>query len=357
MRYPSNLPVLSALALLLGPLVGQAPPPWTDAVAAAIEARREAGGIPAISVAIGVGDTIPFARGFGTADLENDVAATEQTVYRLASISKPVTAVVVMRLVEQGKLDLDRPVHEFVTAWPEKRWPVTTRQLLAHLGGVRHYKPGEGESTVRYRDQTAGLERFRDDPLVHQPGSAYRYSTFGFNLAAAAAEAAGGQSFPQLVQHLVAEPSGAATLQDDDPWRLVPHRAAGYVERGGRLGNSVLMDGSYKLGGGGLCCSAPDLVRFGQALLDGRLVSTATRDAMWTAQRTTGGERLTYGLGFRVGEHEGRREVMHSGAQSQVSTMFYLLPDQRVVIALLCNLEGERLAGLARKVAGLVVGS
>lgn len=333
---------------------GQSEPAWLGAVRAAIERQRAAEDIPGISAAIGVGDAIPFAAGFGLADVENDVPATDRTVYRLASISKPVTAVCAMRLVEAGALDLDRPVHEFLPAWPEKRWPVTTRQLLAHLGGVRHYKPGEGECTVHYPSQTAALVRFAEDPLLHEPGSTYTYTTFGYNLVAAAVERAAGKRFPLVVRELVAEPSGAATLQDDDLRRIIRHRAQGYVFRGVKLQNSQLMDGSYKLGGGGLCCSAPDLVRFGQALSAGRLVGRETLELMWTPQVTTGGEPVGYGLGFRIGERDGRREVMHSGAQSRVSTVLYMLPEQRIVIALLCNLERVRLLALARELADLV---
>ena len=154
--------------------------------------------IPGLSCAAFVGDRIVYARGFGLSDVENDVPATTETVYRLASISKPLTAVLVMQLVEEGALDLDQDLHGLVPEWPKKRWPVTTRQLLGHLGGVRHYQ-GEGESTRRYANQRAGLLRFAQDPLRHQPGTRYLYSTYGFNLAAAAVETLREQPFAEVL--------------------------------------------------------------------------------------------------------------------------------------------------------------
>lgn len=336
---------------------GQDARDWTVAADAAIEAQLASDEIPGLSCAIAVADKLVFVRGYGLADVENDVEATGATVYRLASISKPITAICALRLVEEGRLDLDRDVAEIVSAWPGKRWPVTTRQLLAHLGGVRHYKRGEGESTRHYDNQTAALERFARDPLLHEPGTKYQYSTFGYNLVAAVVEAAAERTFAEAVRDYVAGPSGAKTLQDDDVRRIVRGRAQGYVRVRGALQNSALMDASYKLGGGGLCCSAEDLARFGQALIAGRLVARETLAAMWTPQQTSGGEVLTYGLGLRVDEHDGRRAVMHSGAQSRVSTMFYTLPDDGVVVAVLCNLERVRLAGLAQKLAALAVKS
>lgn len=355
-RFPvmnCRMPVSSLLACLCCAALAAQSPPDVEPIAALLRAQQQRDAIPGLSCAVAVGERISFAEGFGLADVENDVPATAATVYRLASISKPITAVLAMQLAERGQLDLDADVHTLVPAWPEQRWPVTTRLLLGHLGGVRHYA-GEGESTVHYRTQVEGLARFAADPLRHEPGSEFLYSTYGFNLVAAVVEARAGQPFPAVVAERIAGPCGAATLQDDDMTRVIRGRAQGYVRRGGELCNSALMDASYKLGGGGLCASAPDLVRFAQALLAGRLVAEATLQTMWTEQHTTGGALTGYGLGFRVGAHQGRREVSHSGAQSRVSTLLYLRPDDEVVVAILCNLEGQRFLPLARAIADQV---
>jgi serine beta-lactamase-like protein LACTB, mitochondrial len=347
LRLPS---LLFALLPCPGLLAQRA---WEGAVDAAIRAQIERDQIPGLSCAIGVKGELAFQRGYGLADVENEVAATPATVYRLASISKPVTAVLAMQLAEQGQLDLDADVASSVPEWPQKPWPVTARQLLAHLGGVRHYA-NEAESTVHFARQTDALPRFATDPLLHEPGTRYHYSTYGYNLIAALVEAKTGQPFAAVVKQRIAVPCQAPSLQDDDVVRLIRGRAQGYVREGGVLRNSVLMDGSYKLGGGGLCCSADDLVRFGQALLDGRLVKPATLAAMWTRQRTKDGTEIEYGLGFRVDTKAGRRVVSHSGAQSRVSTMLLLLPEQRVAVVLLCNLEHVRLRPLADRIADLV---
>lgn len=344
--------LLSWCILLVSPCLSQAPP-WQAAVETAIQAQIQRDQIPGLSCVIGVGDAMPFRRGYGLADVENEVAATAQTVYRLASISKPITAVLAMQLAEQGQLDLDADVATLVPAWPKKPWPVTTRQLLAHLGGVRHYA-GEAESTVHFARQTDALPRFATDALLHEPGSKYFYSTYGFNLVAAVVEARTGKPFAEVVKARIAVPCQAPTLQDDDVRRLIRGRAQGYVREGGVLQNSALMDGSYKLGGGGLCASAEDLARFAAALVDGKLLAAPSLQAMWTAQRTKDGTPIEYGLGFRVATVGGRLAVSHSGAQSRVSTMLYVLPGQRVVVVLLCNLERVRLQPLATQIADLV---
>lgn len=344
-----------ALVLALAPALRAQTPPWVEPVTAAIEehVRREA--IPGLSCAIGVAGELPFRAGFGFADVENDVPAVAQTVYRLGSISKPVTAVLAMQLVEGQALDLDADVHTLVPQWPAKQWPVTTRQLLAHLGGVRHYKRGEEESTRHYTSQTDGLERFTGDPLLHEPGTKYLYSTYGYNLIAAVVEVKAGRTFADVVKERIAGPSAAPTLQDDNLWRIIRGRAQGYIRRDGVLQNSELMDGSYKLGGGGLCASVEDLVRFAQALIDGKLVKPDTLAQMWTRQRTADGTEIDYGFGFRVAREHGRLVVAHGGAQARVSTMLVMLPEQRVVVAVMCNLERAGLTPLCKRITELVV--
>lgn len=309
--------------------------------------------VPGLSYAIARRGDLLASGGVGRADLEQDVPATSQTVYRLASISKPITAIAALQLAEQGQLDLDADVATLVADWPERAWPVTTRQLLGHLGGVRHYRAGEAESTEWLPNQTAGLRRFRDDELLHEPGSKYLYSTFGYNLVGAVVEQVGGQHLEAQVRERVAAPAGATSLQADHLRRIVKHRAAGYVRVRGELQNSALMDSSYKLGGGGFVASALDLAQLGSALLGDRLLRPDTRATMFTSLQTRDGRPTGYGLGFRIGTLGERRAVYHSGAQSRVSTMWFLLPDEQVVVAVLCNLERTELGPLARELAGL----
>jgi CubicO group peptidase (beta-lactamase class C family) len=357
---PSKYYVLGCLLFAyLVPLAAQAAPaessvaqsPQAEFIESRLQRAIKRLGVPGLSCAVVHKGEWVFLAGYGFADLENDVPATDATVYRLASISKPVTAVLIMQLVEQGKLDLDADVSTLLSEWPKKRWPVTCRQLLAHLGGVRHYKPFEVESTKRYRDQKAALSRFSPDPLMHEPGSKYAYSTFGFNLLAAVVEERHGKKFGEVVQDYIAVPANAPTLQDDDQRRLIKGRAQGYVMSGNRLQNSKLMDSSYKLGGGGLCASAKDLARFAQALMAGRLLTLETRKAMWTEQRTVAGKLVGYALGFGVRELQGKRVIQHSGAQSRVSTMLCMIPEEQIAVAIMCNLEGARLGGLAQQIA------
>jgi len=318
-----------------------------------VEGERKRQNIPGLSVTVVREKRLAWSRGFGRADLENGVPATPATVYRLGSISKPVTAVAVMQLVERGKIDLDAPVQTYVPAFPAKSGPVTVRQLLAHQGGVRHYNsPSEFDSTRHYASLADALAPFKDDPLLHEPGTKYLYTTHGYTLLGAVVEGASGERYTDYIAKNVFAPAGMTTARADDVFALIPHRAQGYRKNSkGDLENSALADTSNKIPGGGLCSTADDLAKFAVALMTDRLVKPETRAQQWTLQKTKDGAVTEYGLGWRVSARNGRREVHHGGAQQRVRTFLYLLPDEGVAVAVMCNLEGASLTALTQKIA------
>ncbi len=320
-----------------------------------IRAEMERQKIPGLSIALVTEHRLQWAKGFGYADLENSVPATERTVYRLASISKTITAVAVLQLVERGKLDLDAPIQRYCLAFPEKPWPITARQLLAHMSGIRHYKrPEEITSTRHYTRIVDTLEIFKDDPLEHEPGARFTYTTYGYNVLGCAIEGASGMSYLDYVGENIFRPAGMDHARDDDVFALIPHRAQGYRRTpSGELQNSPLADTSNKIPGGGLCSTVLDLARFAIALQQGKLLRHETLEQMWTPQKTRDGRETSYGLGWSLSEFRGRREVFHTGGQPRVSTLLYMRPEDRLAIALMSNLEGARLIDLARRIADL----
>lgn len=325
-------------------------------VEAVVEREMEAQALVGMSVAVGVDGELAWTAGFGLADLEHRVPATEHTVYRLASVSKPITAAAVMQLVERGEVDLDAPVTTYVPGWPEKRWPVSVRQLLCHQGGVRHYVDGEPlQSTRAYATATEALVRFADDPLIAEPGTTYRYSSYGYNLLGAVVEGASGTSFVDFVNRNVLPAAGTRSVQDDAQARVIPHRARGYRMVDGEVRNARLVDTSYKTPAGGLCGTAADLVRFAHAMQAGRIVEPGTRDLMWTPLTTDAGEETGYGLGWSVKVVEGSRIVRHGGAQTGARTSLVCFVDDGVVVAVTCNSEWCNPPRVAVPIARLLV--
>jgi len=330
-------------------------PPRVEEIHAAVRRTMARAKIPGLTVAVARGGAL-WSQGYGQADVENSVPATPSTVYRLGSISKPITAVAVLQLAERGRLDLDVPVQQYVPGFPAKPWPITSRQLLGHLGGIRHYKSlEEVNSTRHYEDLFTPLEIFANDPLVAEPGTKFSYTTYGYVLLGAVLEGAAGMPFLEYLRKNIFEPAGMKHIQADSVHAIIPHRARGYrLTRAGALENCDLADTSNKIPGGGLSSTALDLVRFAVALKDGKLLQAATIEQMFSPQRLKDGTLTRYGLGWNLLESGGAEYVLHGGGQQGVATMLLMERRRPLVVAVMANLERAPVDELAIEILELL---
>ncbi|MFP5264305.1 MAG: serine hydrolase domain-containing protein [Blastocatellia bacterium] len=335
----------------------QLPADKIEKIEKAITAEMSRQNIPGLSVAVVTDRSLRWSNGYGLADLENYIPAKSSTVYRLGSISKTITATAVMQLAERGKLDLDAPVQKYCPAFPQKQWPITARQLLGHLAGVRHYKSeAEFLSTRHYNSIVEGMDMFKDDPLLHEPGTKYLYTTHGYSVLGCAVEGASGMKFADYVLANIFKPAGMDTMRVDDVFEIIPNRAQGYFKnQSGQIRNSTLADTSYKIPGGGFCSTVIDLARFAIAAQAGALVKQQTLEQMWTRQKTRDGKETSYGLGWGLSERNGLKEVQHGGAQQRVSTNLYMIPEKGLAVVLMVNVEGASLNALSRQIADIAL--
>jgi CubicO group peptidase (beta-lactamase class C family) len=284
-----------------------------------------------------------------------------KTLFRWASISKPLTAIVAMQLYEQERLDLDGDVRGWVPEFPDKGVVISPRQLLGHLGGIVHYRNGPVIRSLRnyamphpYEDVVVAMDTFKDSPLVNTPGEAFAYSTHGYILLSAVVQRAGGERFADQVDERIATPLGMETLQPDYQWVDIAHRATGYRKEGDEIVPSRNTDVSWKLGGGGFVSSVADLGAFAAGLLRGSLLGKDTQAIMWTQQITSDGETTGYGLGFGVGERKGRQTVSHSGAQEKTRTYMLLHPQEMSGVVVMTNSEWGNPGVIAHALANAI---
>jgi serine beta-lactamase-like protein LACTB, mitochondrial len=307
-----------------------------------------------MSVAAAVGDRLVWSQGFGLADVENEVPARANTVYRIASISKAIAATAVMQLAERGRVNIDDPVQKYVRTFPTKgEQTVTIRHLLTHTSGIRHYRGREMESRDSYETVEDALRIFKDDPLLFVPGTKYSYSTYGYNVLAAVVEAASGLGFEMYLRTHVWDPAGMSSTHFDHVSAILPRRARQYVREGRTLLNAPYADLSNKWAGGGMLSTAEDLVRFHIALDEGKLLKPATLQQMYAPYRLTDGSETTYGLGWASWKDaRGRPWIGHAGGATGGTTFLIRDPARKLAVALLCNVENaQRLRELAERIA------
>lgn len=324
--------------------VAEAPAPtrYADAIArgrAMVDSLMAARAVPGLAVAVSVDGAVVWSEGFGFADVEQRVPVTPITKFRIGSISKSLTALALGLLYEQGKLDLDAPVQQYVPSFPPKpKGTVTTRLLAGHLAGVRHYRGREFLLAERFPTVASGLGIFQDDTLLFAPGSRYSYSSYGWNLLSAVIEGASAESFLSYMRKNVIEPLGLRHTVADHTDSIIAYRTAFY-DRGddGVVRNAPYVDNSYKWAGGGYLSTPEDLVRFANAHLEGVILQPETVRLWWTSQRNVAGEETGYGMGWSVGTYRGLRTVGHGGGSIGGNCQLVVFPDQGVVVAITAN--------------------
>ncbi|MBX2895652.1 MAG: serine hydrolase [Cyclobacteriaceae bacterium] len=277
---------------------------------------------------------------FGDSNSQLQTPVTAQTKFRINSISKSITSLALIKLVSEGKLDLDAPIQNYLPEFPAKKYPITARQLAGHLAGIRDYQEDNLNDFIRtehYNNSIDALNIFKDDTLLFKPGTRFHYSTYGWNLLGALVEKLTGKHYLDYMAEAVFNPIGMQSTMGDDVTMTLPNRSIFY-DLTGQPNN--LGDLSYKYAGGGLLSTVQDLVKFGNEMLNDKNVSPKQREVLFQTQKTTDGKATGYGLGWYVGvDRNGHRIWYHAGDSFSSSSWLVIYPDKNLVIALLANTQ------------------
>ncbi len=316
-----------------------------------------AGNVPGASLLVLRDGRAVVRRSYGLADLEQRVAATPATDYRLASVSKQFTAAAILLLAEQGALGLDDRVRQWLPSLPAAADAVTIRQLLTHTGGLIDYEdlmsqapaapappstgvlpPASAEAVEESASQLRDADVLRllegTDRLYFAPGSAYRYSNSGYAILALVVEKAGGRPYHDFLRERIFDPLGMrGTLARVNGGAPVPHRAYGYSEEGGRWLRTDQSPTSAVLGDGGIYSSINDLARWDAAWHDDRLLRESSRRAALTPWTKTDEAGVEYGYGWRISGDT----VWHSGETIGFRNVIVRWPAQRLTVVILSN--------------------
>lgn len=311
--------------------------------------RAYEGSVPGASVLVLRDGEAVVRRSYGLADLERGIAAAPNTNYRLASITKQFTAAAVLLLAEDGKLDLDDGLREWLPSLPASNGAITLRHLLTHTSGLVDYEeimPADLGRPLRDAD----VLQLQEDVsrLYFAPGSDWRYSNGGYALLALVVERASGRSFPEFLRQRVFLPLGMqntlAYVQEGPP---VPNRAYGHSLADGAWTRTDQSLTSSVLGDGGIYSSIDDLARWDAALYDDRLLSDESRRLAFTPWTKSADPAVDYGFGWRVtGE-----TLWHSGETIGFRNVIVRWPERRLTVILLTNRNDPEPYRLAMQIA------
>lgn len=313
------------------------------------------GPVPGASVIVIRDGKVVVRRAYGMADLERGVAATPETDYRLASVSKQFTAMAVMLLVTDGKLRYDQPIGDILPELPRATRGVTVRHLLNHTSGLWDYEdliPAERTTQLDDRDVLAMLSS--QDSLYFPAGTQYRYSNSGYVLLGLIVARASGRPFPEFLRTRIFAPLGmTASVAHAEGVDTVPRRAFGYSPRGGGFVPTDQSLTSATLGDGGIYTNVDDMARWDAALYAerSRLVDAATLGLATTPPQLPGGAVTEYGFGWFVDQYRGMKRWRHTGETSGFRNAIQRYPDRLLTIVILTNRSSGEPGAIAERIA------
>ncbi len=303
---------------------------------------------PGISVTLlHDGETL-LKKGYGYSDLDNKVpVSVENTLFRIASISKCITGLALGKMVEEGIVDWDDSFFSHVPYFPKKEFDFTLRQLASHTAGIRGYRGKEFALNQPYSIKES-IDVFKNDALIFEPGKGYLYNSYDFVLLSLAMQEASGIPFELYVQEKVLSPLGMHATKT--PLELVALKDFSISEfysnyaLGFRKASPV--QNFYKIAGGGYLSTSEDVAKMGLAILEKRLLKKETYEALFSAVHINEISKY-YGLGFQVSQDKGGRTfVGHVGSSVGAYTNFFVYPKEKLVISLVMNCSDPKIQPL-----------
>ncbi len=311
--------------------------------------------VPGASVVVIADGRVVLRRAYGMANLEQRVAATPETDYRLASVSKQFTAMAVMLLAQDRKLRYDQPARDFLPELPAAAQPVTVRHLLNHTSGLWDYEDLIPDSrTVQLDDRDVLTLLASQDSLYFPAGSQYRYSNSGYVLLGVIVARVSGMSFPEFLRTRIFQPLGMrATVAHVERSDTVPRRAYGYSPSGGAFVQTDQSVTSATLGDGGIYTNVDDMTRWDQALSGGDtpLVDAATLELATTPPHLPAGADTQYGFGWFIDRYRGEKRWRHTGETSGFRNAIQRFPGRRLTVIVLTNRSSGEPAAIAERIA------
>jgi CubicO group peptidase (beta-lactamase class C family) len=328
-----------------------APPPADAALLSTVDAivadAMEKPGAVGVSVGVARHGRVIVAKAYGLADVELDVPANKDTMFRIGSVTKQFTAAAIMRLVEQDKIGLDDDLSRYLPDFPLQGNTVTIRQLLNHTSGIPSYTD-LGEEWHRLipleltHDEMLAL--VRDKPFDFKPGEKYKYNNTGYYMLGMIIEKVSGSAggYAEYMHDAFFTPLGLARTTYGSNRPIIKNRAKGYGATDGTIENAPHLGMSQPFAAGSLLSTGEDLVKWSMALTGGKVVTAESFKLMTTptilpAAEGKQGENTHYGFGLEVGDWESRPCIRHGGGIHGFNSSYMCLPADDLHIAVICN--------------------
>jgi D-alanyl-D-alanine carboxypeptidase len=309
-----------------------------------VQGMMERQHIPGMAVAVIKDGSVLAMKGYGTANRQTQAPVDVNTRFPIGSITKPFTAMAVMILVEQGQLNLDLPIRQYLDTLPQPWQLLTLRQLLSHTSGISE------TSALGKLKQISDFPKVTQAALEFPPGESWDYSNSGYYLAGLIIEKVTGQTYADFMRNRIFQPLGMNQTQ-----ALLspsPDLAAGY-EWNRKFKQVTLSEDKFAYAAGNIISTISDMTKWVQAIEQGKLLKPSGYQQLWTATLLKNGRSSGYGLGWFVSRFNQHPSLEHGGNVDGYSAGLYHFPKDRLNVIVLTNNVNTLGSMLANAIAGI----
>jgi CubicO group peptidase (beta-lactamase class C family) len=322
-----------------------------DGVDDFVRAQMRKQHIPGVSLAV-IREGKPVkVLGYGLANVELNVPATPETVFRIGSVSKEFIATGIMLLAHDGKLSVDDKISKYLEDSPETWSEITIRHLLTHTSGL--VREGPSFNALKPQSDAELIKSAYATPLVFKPGERWQYCNLGYFILAEIIAKVSTKPWPEFMSERVFKPLAMDSSRTLDAAAVVPNRASGY-----EYSNSAYHNAATLLAlrpSGAFMSSIRDLIKWDAALNEAKLLPQAILEQMWTSATLADGASANYGFGWTIDKLGAHREVQHGGAINGFRAHYLRLPDDKLSVIVLANSESAPTDAIAAGVAARYV--
>lgn len=299
--------------------------------------------IPGMAISVSQHGKLIWSKGFGYTDLNSKTRVKpDETIFRIASISKSITGVTLGKLVDNNTIDLNKSIYYYLPDYPKKAYDFTVKQLGGNIAGIRHYKTNKEYALNKKMSISQGLSLFKYEPLLWKPGTKYKYSSPGFVLLSEVMQKAAKTPFTTLVCDSIFKPLKMYNTSMEITNAAVHNLSKFYkLNMVGKPVESKPVANEYKVAAGGFLSTSEDLIKFGNEFIKPQVLSHETIELLSTSQRLNNGYKTGYSIGFSVRTSEKNTpKLFHTGGGVGASSILCMYPEEGIVISILTNLSG-----------------
>lgn len=313
--------------------------------------------VPGMAISVSKNGELVWSEGFGYSNIETKLKVDPAiTQFRIASISKSLTAGTIAKLMDDGLLDLDESVYTYIPDFPKKKYDFTVRQAGGHIAGIRHYN-GKEFILNKKMSIVEGLDIFKDSDLKFKPGTDYSYSTYGWNLLSVVVQNASKTEFNAYMTANIFKPLGMTNTTLGLSDKTIPNRTLFYNKtNAGKIVLGPEVSNEHKVAGGGFIGTTEDLIRFGNEIIAPKILSQTSVNELIKEQYLENGNGTGYGVGFGISKTKnGTLKFSHTGGGIGATAFLLIYPNEEIVISILTNLSGLPIRDLGEQLENVFI--